>query len=140
MPNRLKNPDREAFRDLNRAITIQAENCAKKGYEPYFPTVYFSQYFHRAIEFTLKEKQTFATKHSKADEIRLAHTLAKQRITSYADQTEKAMRKCNDHHLTVEQLRGYYREFKQFLYSTKIEDKESYLQRFLQQVVAATKS
>jgi len=130
LPLDLKRPDRAAFRDLNRAITIQTENCEKKGYEAYYPTVYFSEYFDKAIGYALKEKRTFA-KHKKANNLRRAHTVAKLKMMSYTDHAAQNLQL--GFGTAMRTLRENYKAFKQFLYNSPIEDKEIYLKRFLEQ-------
>lgn len=136
LPLQLRNPHRGAYLDLNRALTIQAENCEKKGYKLYFPLVYFSEYFDRAIGYALKEHRTLA-KHDCKNELRMQHTEAKNRLMRYADEAARKIRgnQANEP-FALQQMRERYMEFHNFLCDTKIEDKQVYLDRFIKQVVA----
>lgn len=131
LPQDLKSPQRAAFRDLNRAVQIQSDNCKKNGYETYYPTIYFAQYFDKAIGYALREKRTMQV-HDKQNKARRAHAMAKNKIVTYADRAAQNLK----HGFTyaLNQLRQDYKEFSQFLHRSPIQEQAGkYLNRFLEQ-------
>lgn len=82
---RLPNVERKAFEIVSRAIQIQKENIAKKGYKIYSPKVYFSMDygFHKAIFFAKKEYKNLLRYNAK-DEQLVTHNRMKSDLYSYS--------------------------------------------------------
>lgn len=136
MHRRLPNVERKAFELLSRAIQIQKENIAKKGYKIYSPKVYFSMDygFHKAIYYAKKEYKNLLRYNAK-DKNLVTHNRIKTDLYSYSSGIAFILQR-EGYQRALAAYENHFEQFKKTLIAAPLqpEQRSLYLNRFKDQI------
>lgn len=131
-PKHISDPMGASFLLFNRALDIQRENVAKKGYKVSFPTIYFAEFFQKATHYAHIEQRTHALHRAKNESIQY-HCVAKHKLTNYMSKALKSYREYGFKR-TLETLRADYSAYKKWLQNAIGIDVQEYLTKFINQM------